>query len=142
MVNRRCIVMLAALLAGMGTPASAQDLDLANRCPPLGSVTVDFIMLNRKFTAPDLAYTTTTSIPGVANAGPVYFNEPSRTVPRINAQLFITEDWSISSSYYRLPNFDQVIGFNNTTAATQVTSASFPYGPTSVNSTIVGGGPR
>jgi hypothetical protein len=140
------LLTLVALLAGRGTPAPAQQQDCTDCCEdvckPLGSVTVDLLSLHRRFTNRDLAFTTNIAIPGVApTAGAVYFTDSDLPVTaRINFSMNLNEEWTITGSFMRVPSSNQAFGFANTNVARQVTSATFPFGPTSVASTITGSG--
>jgi hypothetical protein len=125
---------LLVLLLGAGTVARAQT--------STGFVTVDFISLQRHTSQPDLAFSSSGPIAGVGGPGSVDFEHPSQFVPRLSAELAITEDWGISSNYFRTPTSNQIFSFTNSSPTLLVASAALPYGPTAVTSTITGGGPR
>src|SRR5262245_8722590 len=142
MLKNSWVVTLVAILVGQGTPARAQDYEpCEDVCKPVGSIFVDFLMLRRVTTQPDVAFTSNYVVPGVGGPGDVTFNRPNDLVPRFNLNVYLSDDWSINGSFYRLPSFRQVIGVTNTLESQQLLSAAIPFGPATVNSTTTGGGP-
>src|SRR6185369_1709766 len=99
-------VLAALVMAVLGGVTRAQPTSEGMA----SNVSFEGFTLRRRYSTPDIAFTTNVAIPGVGGPGEVDYSRPNQTMPGLNAHLFLTEEWGIGGSFRSSPTFTQTFG--------------------------------